>query len=356
MHFLDKAKIYIKAGNGGNGSISFRREKYIEFGGPNGGNGGDGGNVYIVCDPSLNTLIDFRYTQHFKAQKGEHGKGNNRFGKKGEDLIIKVPVGTIVWNADQTAKITTIDKKNNKFLIAKAGCGGRGNNSFKSATNQAPKIAEEGTEGEEIWVWLELQLIADVGLIGMPNAGKSTFLSIVSNAKPKIANYPFSTLIPKLGVVNHKGESFVMADIPGLIKGASDGKGLGLRFLSHLSKCSVLIHMIDANNKDYYKTLNDVNNELIKYKNNIITKKQIIVLNKVDTIEKGELNIRLERLKNDININEKNNEINIMISSDTDVFLVSCVSKLNIDKVLSTLLQYIKKDETENTKKDWSPV
>ena len=246
MKFLDQAKIYIKAGDGGKGCVAFRREKFIEFGGPNGGDGGDGGSVYFESVENLNTLIDFRYQQHFKAQKGQQGMGSEMTGYKGEDLIIKVPVGTEIVADDGETVIADLVKPGERFLIAKGGKGGLGNTRFKSSTNQAPRYAGPGTPGEEIWVWLRLKIIADVGLIGLPNAGKSTFLSAVTSARPKIASYPFTTLHPHLGVAWVNGKELVLADIPGLIEGAHEGVGLGDRFLKHVERCSVFLHLLDA--------------------------------------------------------------------------------------------------------------
>ena len=250
MKFLDQAKIFIKSGDGGAGCVSFRREKYIEFGGPNGGDGGKGGSVYIEAVPNLNTLIDFRYHQHFKAQKGRNGMGSDKTGPKGEDIVIKVPVGTEVLAEDQETLIVDMVEPGQKFLIAKGGDGGRGNAQFKTATNQAPRYAEPGWPGEELWVWLRLKVIADVGLVGMPNAGKSTFLSVVTKARPKIADYPFTTIHPNLGVAWVDNYEMVIADIPGLIEGAHEGVGLGDRFLKHIERCFALLHLIDATGDD----------------------------------------------------------------------------------------------------------
>lgn len=347
MRFLDKAKIYIKAGNGGNGCISFRREKYVEFGGPNGGNGGDGGNVYITIDKSLNTLIDFRYKQHFKAQSGKSGKGKNLFGVKGKNLIISVPSHTIIWNETRTLKLAELNEHNPTVLIAKGGLGGKGNASFKSSTNQAPKFAEQGTTGEELWLWLELQLFADVGLIGLPNAGKSTFLSVVTNAKTKIADYPFSTTIPVLGVATVYDNSFVIADIPGLINGASEGKGLGFHFLAHIIKCKILLHFIDCANKDYYKSFLTIVNELNGYHSDLSKKKQIIVITKTDTISEKDLNKKLASFKN-------------KLPEELDILTISTVNNNGINTILSNLYNIIINDnlyeEQEGNKKNWSPI
>lgn len=345
MRFLDKAKIYIKAGNGGNGCISFRREKYIEFGGPNGGNGGNGGNVYFTINKSLNTLIDFRYKQHFKAQSGKSGKGKNLFGIKGKNLIVNVPNHTIIWNETKTIKLAELNEHNPTVLIAKGGLGGKGNAAFKSSTNQAPKFAEQGTTGEELWVWLELQLFADVGLVGLPNAGKSTFLSNVTNAKTKIADYPFSTTIPVLGVTEVYNNSFVIADIPGLINGASEGKGLGFHFLAHIIKCRILLHFIDCCNTDYYKSYLTIVNELNGYHSDLSKKQQIIVITKTDTISEKDLQKKITAFK------KKSPE-------NLDIITISTVNKVGIDIILNKLSNIITStlSEESKSKKPWSPV
>ncbi len=246
MKFLDEAKVYIRSGDGGNGCVAFRREKFIEFGGPSGGNGGRGGNVILEVADGLNTLIDYRYQQHFKAQKGENGSGSDRHGANGKNIVLKVPMGTQIFDEDRETLIHDFTKVGEKFVLAEGGNGGFGNAHFKTSTNRAPRNANPGQTGEERWIWLRLKLIADAGLVGMPNAGKSTFLSKVSAAKPKIADYPFTTLHPQLGVVNADGREFVLADIPGLIEGAHEGTGLGDRFLGHVERCRVLLHLIDA--------------------------------------------------------------------------------------------------------------
>lgn len=282
MKFLDRAKIFLKAGDGGDGCLSFRHEKFIEYGGPDGGDGGNGGSVYFEGVNHLNTLIDYRYQQHFKAQRGENGRGANCYGAKGKDLVLKVPVGTEIL--DETGEIVLADivEEGQTFLIAKGGKGGRGNVKFKSSTNQAPRRADKGTMGEELWIWLQLKLIADVGLIGLPNAGKSTFLSMVTRAKPKIADYPFTTLVPQLGVVDVHGQEFVLADIPGLIEDAHKGRGLGDKFLAHVERCNVLIHVIDINQKDILESYKVIRNELHKYGCDLEIKPEVIVINKAD--------------------------------------------------------------------------
>ena len=265
MKFLDEAKVYIRSGDGGNGCVAFRREKYIEFGGPSGGNGGRGGDVVIEVVDGLNTLIDYRYQQHFKAQKGTNGMGKDRHGANGKPIVLKVPVGTQIFDEDRETLIHDFTTLGEKFVLAEGGNGGFGNAHFKSSTNRAPRNANPGQEGEERWIWLRLKLIADAGLVGLPNAGKSTFLSVVSAAKPKIADYPFTTLHPQLGVVNADGREFVLADIPGLIEGAHEGAGLGDRFLGHVERCRVLLHLVDATCEHAGKAYKTVRTELDAY-------------------------------------------------------------------------------------------
>lgn len=327
MKFLDEAKIYLQSGNGGPGAVSFRREKYAEFGGPNGGNGGRGGDVIIEVVEDTNTLIDFRYQQHFRAKSGENGKGRDQSGKKGDDCIIKVPVGTVILGEDKETIIHDCIQPGQTFTILKGGDGGMGNAHYKSATNQAPRKSTPGFPGEEMAVWLRLKLIADVGLLGLPNAGKSTFLSVVSNAKPKIADYPFTTLHPNLGVVrlNHELE-FVIADIPGLIEGASDGQGLGTRFLGHVERTSALLHLVDCtaeNPPENYKT---IRNELKKYGEELYDRPEIIALTKADALG--------HELANDVQkeFEQKTGKKTIVISS---------VAKDGIDGLLQNLSRII---------------
>ena len=284
MKFLDQAKLYVSSGKGGNGCISFRREKYIEFGGPNGGDGGKGGNVSIECVDGLNTLIDFRFKQHFSAKSGEDGKGNEKKGSNGEDIILKVPRGTIILEEDNQTIIADLKEVGQKLVLLEGGNGGFGNSHFKGPNNQAPRHANPGLEGEEKWIWLRLKLIADVGLIGLPNAGKSTFISSVSSAKPKVADYPFTTLNPVLGIASHKSNEITIADIPGLIEGAHDGKGLGDRFLGHVERCSILIHLIDCLSDDPYKDWEIIRREIKSYSEDLSDKSEIIALSKTDTI------------------------------------------------------------------------
>ena len=262
MKFIDQTKIFIKSGDGGNGCVSFRREKYIEFGGPDGGDGGDGGSIIFTSDGNLNTLIDFRYKQHFKADRGQAGKKKKQSGKKGDNLIIKIPIGTQVFEEDNNTLIHDFTKKNENFIVAKGGRGGLGNVKFKSSTNRAPKKKTGGQKGEEFWIWLQLKIIADIGIIGLPNAGKSSLLSILTKAKPKIANYPFTTINPNLGVSFYDNKEFTLADIPGLIEGAHEGTGLGDKFLRHIERCRNILHLIDISNKDVLKSYKQVRNEL----------------------------------------------------------------------------------------------
>lgn len=284
MKFLDQAKIYIRSGDGGSGCCAFRHEKYIEFGGPSGGNGGRGGDVVFEAVPNLNTLIDFRYQQHFKAEKGRNGEGSERTGRKGETLVIKVPVGTEIVADDGETIIKDMVTPYERFTIAKGGDGGLGNASYKTSTNQAPRRADPGWPGEEMWVWLRLKIIADVGLLGFPNAGKSTFLSAVTSARPKIADYPFTTLYPNLGLTRIDDEEMLIADIPGLIEGAHEGTGLGDKFLRHIERCAVLLHIIDGTQKDVVGAYKAIRKELKLYSPVLEKKPQIIVINKIDAL------------------------------------------------------------------------
>ncbi|HWK32437.1 MAG TPA: GTPase ObgE [Hyphomicrobium sp.] len=297
MKFLDQAKIYIASGAGGDGSLSFRREKFIEFGGPDGGDGGKGGDVWAVCVDNLNTLIDYRYQQHFKAKRGGHGAGRNRAGANGEDCIIKVPPGTQIFAEDQETLLADLEKPGDKALLARGGNGGFGNAHFKSSTNQAPRRFNPGLAGEELTIWLRLKLIADAGVIGMPNAGKSTFLAASSAAKPKIAAYPFTTLHPNLGVVRVGDVDFVLADIPGLIEGASEGAGIGTRFLGHVERTKVMLHLVDATEEDVATAYRTVRRELKAYGGGLDKKKEIVALSKCDAIDKDTLEERFEALK-----------------------------------------------------------
>src|SRR5271169_287340 len=297
MKFLDEAKVYIRSGDGGNGCVAFRREKYIEFGGPSGGNGGRGGDVIIEAVDGLNTLIDYRYQQHFKAQKGTNGMGKDRHGANGKPITLKVPVGTQVFDEDRETLIHDFTTLGEKFTLAEGGNGGFGNAHFKSSTNRAPRNANPGQEGEERWVWLRLKLIADAGLVGLPNAGKSTFLAAVSAAKPKIADYPFTTLHPQLGVVDADGREFVLADIPGLIEGAHEGAGLGDRFLGHVERCRVLLHLVDGTVEDAGEAYETVRAELAAYGHGLCDQPEVVALNKSDALTPDELQRQTVRLR-----------------------------------------------------------
>jgi GTP-binding protein len=297
MKFLDLCKVYIRSGTGGGGCIAFRREKYIEYGGPNGGDGGRGGDVIVEAVDNLNTLIDFRYQQHFFAKNGEAGKGQQRTGADGNDILLKVPTGTEIMDEDQETVLIDLAETGQTVVLAKGGNGGWGNLHFKSATNQAPRRSNPGQDGIERTVWLRLKLIADAGLLGLPNAGKSTFLAATSNARPKIADYPFTTLIPNLGVVGVDGSEFVVADIPGLIEGASDGKGLGDLFLGHVERCSVLLHLIDGTSGDPVGDYKTIISELEKYGGHLVDKPRVTVLNKVDTLDAEERKFIADEIK-----------------------------------------------------------
>jgi GTP-binding protein len=297
MKFLDQAKVYIRSGNGGAGCVSFRREKFIEFGGPDGGDGGRGGDVVVECVDGLNTLIDYRYQQHFKARTGGHGMGKNRSGAAGSDIVLKVPKGTQVFDEDNETLLADLTDIGDRAVLAKGGNGGFGNAHFKSSTNQAPRRANPGLDGEERWIWLRLKLIADAGLVGLPNAGKSTFLARVSAARPKIADYPFTTLHPQLGVVGIDGREFVLADIPGLIEGAHEGSGLGDRFLGHVERCRVLLHLIDGTCEHAGKAYKTVRNELTAYGHGLADKPEIVALNKADALTPEDLKQQKERLR-----------------------------------------------------------
>ena len=297
MKFLDEAKVYVRSGDGGNGCVAFRREKFIEFGGPSGGNGGRGGDVVIEAVDGLNTLIDYRYQQHFKAQKGTNGMGKDCHGANGKPTVLKVPVGTQVFDEDRETLIHDFATLGEKFTLSEGGNGGFGNAHFKSSTNRAPRNANPGQTGEERWIWLRLKLIADAGLIGLPNAGKSTFLAAVSAAKPKIADYPFTTLHPQLGVVNADGREFVLADIPGLIEGAHEGAGLGDRFLGHIERCRVLLHLVDATCEHAGKAYKTVRDELEAYGGQLTEKIEIVALNKIDAVDIDDLKKQKDRLK-----------------------------------------------------------
>ena len=340
MKFLDQAKIFIQSGKGGNGCVSFRREKYVEFGGPNGGNGGKGGDVIIKCADGLNTLIDYRFKQHFKAKNGSPGMGNDKTGKSGDDIVIEVPQGTLILEEDNKEIIADIIHKDEKLRILKGGNGGFGNAHFKSSENQTPRNANNGENGEEKWIWLRLKLIADIGLIGLPNAGKSTLISKVSQAKPKIADYPFTTINPVLGIAKYKNHELVIADIPGLIEGAHEGKGLGHRFLGHIERCELLLHLIDANESDVIETWKIVKDEISAYSKDLNEKKEIIVLSKSDTVEDIEMNKKVEILKK---------------HTHKDVFKISSVTGNGINSILRILHDNISKNIEDETQISWEP-
>ena len=322
MKFLDQAKIYVKAGDGGKGSASFRREKFIEFGGPNGGDGGKGGSIKLVCEKNLNTLIDFRYQQHLNAERGGDGKGQNKTGKSGSDLILKIPIGTQVLEEDNKTLIFDCTKEDQSFVVANGGKGGLGNTRFKSSTNRAPRKITKGALGEDFWIWLQLKTIADIGIIGLPNAGKSSLLAALTKAKPKIANYQFTTLNPNLGVTSYDNKELTLADIPGLIEGANEGVGLGYKFLKHIERCKNLLHLIDITETNLLKCYFQVRKELKKYSDKLINKKEIVVLNKTDLIDKEEILKITNELKKKIK---------------TKIFIISTVKKeglLDLKKIL----------------------
>ena len=326
MKFLDQVKIYIKAGNGGDGSPSFRREKYVEYGGPDGGDGGKGGSIILKGEENLNTLIDYRYQQHHKAERGENGSGQNRTGKGGENLILKVPLGTQVFEEDNKTLLFDFNKRGEEFIAAIGGKGGLGNTRFKSSTNRAQKKFTKGTAGEEFIIWLQLKTIADIGIIGLPNAGKSSLLASITNANPKIANYQFTTLNPNLGVANYDGKEVSLADIPGLVEGAHKGTGLGIQFLKHIERCKSLLHMIDITNSDLKKSYNQVKNELKNYSSKLSKKKELIVLNKTDLIDKD----KVKKIIKDFSKNTK-----------SEVVALSTLEKSSVIKIKSKLLNYV---------------
>ena len=294
MKFLDQAKINLKAGNGGSGSASFRREKFVEFGGPDGGDGGDGGSILFEAERNLNTLIDYRYSQHFKAENGKPGSKKNKTGANGKDLILKVPIGTQIYEEDNNTIIYDFKKNKDKYLVASGGKGGLGNVRFKSSTNRAPRKKTNGKNGEEFWIWLQLKIIADVGIIGLPNAGKSSLLAALTRAKPKIASYPFTTINPNLGVTYYNNKEVTLADIPGLVEGAHKGIGLGDKFLRHIERCKMLIHLVDVSNDNLAENYQKIRSELKNYDLSLSKKKEIIYFNKSDLVEKNKLKEKLD--------------------------------------------------------------
>ena len=326
MKFLDQVKIYVKAGDGGSGSPSFRREKFIEFGGPDGGDGGKGGSVMLVSERNLNTLIDFRYQQHFKAERGRDGSGKNKTGRGGENLYLKVPVGTQVFEEDNKTLIFDFKKENEEFVAAIGGKGGFGNTRFKSSTNRAPKKFTKGAIGEEFWIWLQLKTIADIGIIGLPNAGKSSLLASLTSATPKIANYKFTTLNPNLGVAIYDDKEITLADIPGLIEGAHKGTGLGIKFLKHIERCKVLLHLIDISEKNLVNSYSQVREEMAKYSSELLKKQEIIVFNKTDLVDEEEKNKKIK-------------EFHEIIKKPT--FETSTLDKKSVSDIKSKLLNYV---------------
>ena len=345
MHFLDQAKIFVKSGDGGPGAVAFRREKYIEYGGPDGGNGGKGGDIIFEAVPGLNTLIDFRYTQHFKAPRGTPGAGSNRTGAGGPDVIIKVPVGTqVLADDEERTLLLDLTEPGQQVMFLRGGDGGRGNASYKSSTNRAPRQHGPGWPGEECFVWLRLKLLADAGLVGLPNAGKSTFINKVTNAGAKVGAYAFTTTRPQLGVVSHRGQEFVVADIPGLIEGAADGAGIGDRFLGHIERCRVLLHLVDANDEDVATSYHIVRDELEAYGEGLTDKPVVVALNKVDTLD-AELIAALS--------------VELAEASGAPVFALSGASGAGVEAVLDALQDAIfgQKDEgAGDAVGEWSPV
>jgi GTP-binding protein len=347
MKFLDQAKVFIRSGDGGAGSVSFLREKFREFGGPNGGNGGNGGDVVAVCVDGLNTLIDYRYQQHFKARTGTHGMGKDRHGANAPDIVLRVPAGTQIFEDDNETLIADFTNVGQRMVLLEGGNGGFGNAHFKTSSNQAPRRANPGQEGIEKVIWLRLKLIADAGLVGLPNAGKSTFLAAVSAAKPKIADYPFTTLHPNLGVVKIGDRDFVIADIPGLIEGASEGAGLGDRFLGHVERCKVLVHLVDGTQDDVKTAYKTIRNELAAYAQELAQKPEIVVLNKADALNPAELKTKAAALKR---------------VSKAEVLVASGVSRQGVDAVLYRILGVLDSEKAERVEAErravephWAP-
>ncbi len=326
MKFLDEAKVFVKSGDGGNGCMSFRREKYIEFGGPDGGDGGRGGDVVLECVQGLNTLIDYRYQQHFKAQRGHHGMGRDRTGGKGDDIVLKLPQGTQILAEDKETVLADLTEIGQRIVLLHGGEKGLGNARFKTSTNRAPRRTEPGGPGEEMWIWLRMKLIADVGLVGLPNAGKSTFISAVSNARPKVADYPFTTLHPNLGMVRRMDGELVVADIPGLIEGASEGHGLGTRFLGHVERCGALLHLIDGTAEDVAENYRIIRTELDKYGPVLQDKTEILVLNKCDALLDEEIEEKKAALEQ---------------ASGGQVYVMSGVAKIGVDDMLNVLFDAV---------------
>ena len=346
MHFLDQAKIFLRSGAGGPGAVSFRREKFIEYGGPDGGNGGKGGDIVFETVAGLNTLIDFRYTQHFRAPRGQGGSGSNRTGAGGDDLVIKVPVGTQILSEDKEHVLADFTKVGQRQVFLKGGDGGRGNASYKTSTNRAPRQHGTGWPSEEMWVWLRLKLLADIGLVGLPNAGKSTFINAVSNAKAKVGDYPFTTIRPQLGVASHHGRELVVADIPGLIEGAADGAGIGDRFLGHIERCRVLLHLVDASGDDPVGAYETVCGELEAYGAGLDEKAQVVALNKIDAVDPKQVTKLRKKLEK---------------ASEAEVMLLSGASGEGLDAVLDHLFALVEPaadeaDEDATGSDTWSPI
>ena len=326
MKFLDQVKIFVKAGTGGSGSASMRREKFIEFGGPDGGDGGKGASIILKAERNLNTLIDYRYTQHFKAEKGQNGMGKNKTGRNGKNLYLKVPIGTQILEEDNKTLLFDFKNEKEEFVVANGGKGGLGNTNFKSSTNRAPRKFTKGALGEEFWLWLQLKTIADIGIVGLPNAGKSSFLASITNANPKIANYRFTTLNPNLGVASYDNKEITLADIPGLIEGAHLGVGLGIKFLKHIERCKTLLHIIDITEKNLEKSYKQIKKELGNYSKELLKKKEVIVLNKVDLINKKTVEKILKNFSND---------------KKCEVIALSTFNKDSVKKIKAKLLNYV---------------
>jgi GTP-binding protein len=347
MHFLDQAKIFVRSGAGGPGAVSFRREKFIEFGGPDGGDGGKGGDIVFEAVPGLNTLIDFRYTQHFRAPRGKGGAGSNRTGAGGDDLVIRVPVGTqILADDDERSLLADLTQEGERVVLLRGGMGGRGNASYKSSTNRAPRQHQTGEPGEEMWVWLRLKLLADVGLVGLPNAGKSTFLNSVTNAAAKVGEYPFTTLRPQLGVVRHKGREFVVADIPGLIEGAAEGAGIGDRFLGHVERTRLLLHLVDASAEDPVGAWRVVRSELDDYGAGLADKPEIIGLTKSDLLDEKQRSKSVRALEK---------------ATSAQVFPISAPLDEGLEPLLDAVIERLaavaeEAKETASGERHWSPL
>ena len=326
MKFLDQVKIFVKAGDGGSGSASMRREKFIEFGGPNGGDGGRGASIILKAERNLNTLIDYRYAQHFKAEKGQNGMSKNKTGRNGKDLYLKVPMGTQILEEDNKTLLFDFKNEKEEFVVANGGRGGLGNTNFKSSTNRAPRKFTKGTLGEEFWIWLQLKTIADIGIVGLPNAGKSSLLAAITNANPKIANYKFTTLNPNLGVATYDDREITIADIPGLIEGAHTGIGLGIKFLKHIERCKTLLHLIDITEKNIENLYKQVRNELGKYSKDLLKKDELIVFNKIDLIDKNQLKEKKDKFSK---------------KTKNEVLAISTFDKASVAKIKSKLIKYV---------------